>query len=145
MKINLSNEQYKTLMKIVYLGNYMVNGSRIDDEVIKEFEDIEQYIFSFYKDFQLDSWIEKSDKYNQLFPTSELEDEVLDYIHDYDDECFWEGLVSNLARKDFINQYGLEKINKMSIEERINKEQPFLDKYYAEIEKNDLKNIGIKN
>ena len=123
MKINLSNKQYKSLMKIVFLGNYMVNGPRLHDEAIEEFEDIKQYIFSFYKDFQLENWIEKSDKHNELFATSELEDEVMAFINDYDDECFWDELINRLGRKDFINHYGENNILKMSIEERIEKEE----------------------
>lgn len=144
MKINFTNTQFKTLMKIVFLGNHIVNGPRVDDEIIKEFNDIEQYIYSFHKDFKLDNWIEKSIEYNEFFPTSELEDEVMDYIEFYDDDVFHEELIYNLGRRDFFNQYGEENIQKMDLKERIEKEQPFIDKYYKEILYNGIKNIIIK-
>jgi len=44
MKINFTNTQSKTLMKIVFLGNHIVNSPRLNEETIKEFLDIEQYI-----------------------------------------------------------------------------------------------------
>jgi len=131
-------------MKIVFLGNHIVNGPRVDDEMIKEFNDIEQYIYSFHKDFKLDNWIEKSKDDNEFFPTSELEDEVMDYIEFYDDDVFHDELIYSLGRRDFFNQYGEENIQKMDLKERIKKEQPFIDKYYKEILNNGIKNIIIK-
>jgi len=145
MKINFSNAQFKALMKIVFLGNHIVNGPRVDDEIIKEFKEIEQYIYSFHNDFKLDNWIDKNKVDIEFFPTSELEDEVMDYIEFYDDDVFHEELIYNLGRRDFINQYGEENIQKMDLKERIEKEHPFIEKYYNEIEKNNLKNIGINS
>jgi hypothetical protein len=123
----------------------MVNGPRLMDERIKEFDDLEQYIYSYYKDYQLDDWIEKSADNNQLFPSQAFEDEVMNFIDDYDSETFFDELVHNLARRDFINQYSEDIILKMDIKERIEKEHPFIEKYYNEIEKNNLKNIGINS
>lgn len=143
MKINFTNKKYKTLCKLIFLGSHMVNGPRLIDERLKEFDDLEQHVYSFYKEYQLDNWIEKSTDDNQFFPTIEFEDEVVEYIDSYDNETFIDELIHNLARRDFIKHYGENKILEMDLKEKIEKEQPFIDKYYDELEKNDLKNIGI--
>jgi len=122
----------------------MVNGIRLIDERVKEFDDLEQYLYSFYQDYQLDDWIEKGKERNELFPTKVFEDEVMEFIEEYDQECFIDELIHNLARRDFILRYGEEAIAKMDFKERIKKEHPFIETYFDEIEKNDLKNIGIK-
>jgi hypothetical protein len=62
------------LIDIDHAGNTMINGIRNRDELIKEYEELEQYIFSFAKDFVLEDLIE------------------------YDDYVFWQELAGNLAR-----------------------------------------------
>ena len=136
MEIEFTKEQFERLLKIVYLGNWLVNAihsGRKDDEHIKEFDEIEQYIFSFAKDFGLEKYVEFDEKLQEFFPIGELEEELQKFVDEYDNEVFWEELISRLARSDFIREYGKEAINKMSLEERIEKEFPF--------EKNTAKNF----
>ena len=143
MKINLTNKQYRSLLKLVFLGDFMVNGPRNYDERVKEFDEIEQYLYSFYKDFQLENCIEKFKEDGCYYATKAFEDELTDYISDYDDMCFIDELIHQLGRRDFLNKYGEDAVGRMSIEERIKKEQPFLDVYSDEIDDNDIENIGI--
>lgn len=49
-----------------------------------------------------------------------------------------------LARRDFVRMYGHKAIEKMDLMEKINKEQPFLEKYWDEIEKYGLDRLMIK-
>lgn len=46
MEISLTKEQYEDLIKIVYLGTWMVNAFRTDDRIEKyeEFEDIKRLL-----------------------------------------------------------------------------------------------------
>jgi len=148
MKIRLTKKQYKNLLKLVYLGNWMVNSIRSGnegDKRIKKYDEIEQYIFSFAKKAGLEKYIEFDKEFNQFFPTLEFEEntDVSKYIQDYEEEVFWEELVLRLARRDFIRKYGRTAILKMNLEERIAKEYPFEKKYRKEIEKNGLKNLEI--
>ena len=77
MKIKLTKKQYKNLLKLVYLGNWMVNSIRSGnegDERIKKYDEIEQYIFSFAKEAGLKKYIEFDKEFNQFFPTPEFEE-----------------------------------------------------------------------
>src|SRR3989338_3695271 len=38
-------EQFKTLLRMIYIANTVANGHR-DEEILKEYDDLEQYIFS---------------------------------------------------------------------------------------------------
>ena len=148
MKINFTKKQFETLIKMVYMGNWVVNGVRSGakgDEFIKEYADFEQYIYSFVKDFDLGNLAEYHEKYKEFFPTRELEEsEVRDLIDYYDEESFWEELINRLAERDFAREYGAENIIKMSVKERIEKDHRFLGKYYDEIENNGLENLEVK-
>ena len=50
MKINFTKKQYETLLKAVYLGNWMVSSTS-DEPEGNQFDELEEYVFSFAKDF----------------------------------------------------------------------------------------------
>ena len=148
MEIKLTKEQYENLLKLVYLGNWMVNAIRSGaegDEQIEKYNEIEQYIFSFAKKFGLEKYIEFDEKYNQFFPTRELEQnpEVEKYLQDYNEEIFWQELAERLGTRDFVRKYSKEAIEKMDPEERFLKHQEFIIKYEEEFEKNGIENLEI--
>lgn len=145
MKINFTKKQYEDLVKLVYLGTWMVNAHRTDDRVAK-YEELEQYILSFYKNFVMENFILIDEELKRFFPTKEFEEEtdVEQYIDEYNNDIFWEELIDRLARRDFIREYGEENLLKMPWEERFGKEQPFIDKYDEEFEKNGIENLDIK-
>ena len=148
MEIKLTKEQYKNLLKLVYLGNWMINAIRSGtkgDERIKKYDEIEQYIFSFAKDAGLEKYIEYDEKLKKFFPTSEFEEdpEIEQYREDYEEEVFWQELADRLGTRDFIKEYGQEAIKKMSQKERFLKREEFIIKYEEEFEKNGLANLEI--
>ena len=113
MEIKFTKEQYENLMKLVYLGNWMINAIRTDDRV-KKYDEIKHYIFSFAKDAGLDRYIDYDEKSGKYYPSIELEEdaEIEQYMDDYNDENFWEELIHNLARRDLIEVYGKDAIKK---------------------------------
>ena len=146
MKINFTKKQYEDLVKLIHLGTWMINAHRTDD-IVEKYEDLEQYILSFYKDFGIEKFIEFDKELNKFFPTREFEEDtdVEQYIDEYNNDIFWEELIDRLARRDFIREYGEDKVLKMTWEERFEKEQPFIDKYDEEFEKNGIENLDIKD
>lgn len=145
MEIKFTKEQYENLMKLVYLGNWMVNAIRTDDRVEK-YDELKHYIFSFAKDAGLDRYIDYDEKSGKYYPSIELEQdaEIEQYMDDYNDENFWEDLIHNLARRDLIEAYGEDAIKKMSLGELFEKEEPFIEKYADEVETHGIKNLVIK-
>lgn len=145
MKIEFTKDQYESLIKLVYLGNWMINAIRVDDR-IKKFDDLEQYIYSSAKEIGLDKYIEYDTKLKKFFPTKDFEEnsEVSQYMDEYDNEAFWDGLVDRLARRDFIREYREEAIRKMSWQDRMEKESPFIEKYEEEFEKYGIDRLEIK-
>src|SRR3989344_8946192 len=113
-KIELTKEQFLTLMKVVYLGNWMANANRTggkDDPNVKEYEEISDYIFSLASRFDLEKYIsheaEDGDKY---FLTNEFEEKTdVHRLHeDYDEETFWDELPERLGERDFYRMYSKE-------------------------------------
>lgn len=144
-KIEFTKAQYENLIKLVYLGNWMINAIRTDD-IVKKYDDVEQHIYSFAKDVGLDKYIEFDSELNKFFPTKELEEdeEMEKYREEYDDEIFWDEITDRLARRDFIRKYGENAIKKMTWKERSGKECPFIEKYEREFAKHGIENLEIK-
>lgn len=100
IKIEFTKAQYENLIKLLYLGNWMINAIRTDD-IVKKYDDVEQHIYSFAKDVGLNQYIEFDSELNKFFPTTELEEdeEMEKYREEYDDE-----ITDRLARRDFIRK-----------------------------------------
>lgn len=144
MKINFTKKQYESLIKLIYLGEWVVNAHRVDDRV-RELEELEQYVLSFYKDFGMERYITFDEDLKKFFTTTDFEDisKVNDYIDDYNDNTFWDELIFRLARRDLIERYGEEAVMNMDWEERMSKEEVFIEEYEDEFEKNGIKNLVI--
>lgn len=123
MKINFTKKQYEQLIKLVYLGNWMANAIR-SDRTYKEFDDLESYILSFSKNFNLEKFAElDSNSDGRYYPTSNLEDDptITKLLEEYDEETFWEELTDRLTAREFAKKYTKAQVKKM------NQKQHFLN------------------
>ena len=139
--VKFTKEQYENLLKLIYLGDWLVNSFRI--ERITEFENIENHLYSQAKDFGLDKLVVIDAETQTYFPASSLEEAVTHFIEEYDEDNFWGELCRKLGQRDFVRQYGQDAIQKMKLDEMFQKEAEFIHKYAEEFEKNGLKNLEI--
>lgn len=150
-EITLTKKQFLTLLKTVYLGNWLANAIRTgrpDDKHIKEYEDMEDYIFSFAKQFGYTKYVHEDDAYKgKYFPTRDFEEDLNlhELIQEYDEESFWEELPDRLGQRDFHRKYTSREISNMNQEERFTKLCECIEEWQEEIYKNGLENISIKN
>lgn len=146
MKINFTKKQYLALLKLAYLGNWLANASRLPDEQIKEYEEAEDYIFSFTKEFGYDRYVDhEPEDGGKYYPTRYFEEETDVEIlrEDYNNETFWEEAADRFGDRDFIKKYGKEKIKKMDRDERFIKRMECEEKYEKEFEENGIDNFEI--
>jgi hypothetical protein len=116
MKIELSEHQYRKLVELVYLGNWMANSTKINEEEDKEYEEIEQYIFSYSKGIDMKNLIEFESKFKEYFPTRTFEESLDSIINSYDDFNFWQELSGRLAKRDLFREIGPVSKKPMIIE-----------------------------
>lgn len=144
--IELTKKQFEVLLKIVYLGNWMVNAYRTKD-IKKDYENIESLIFSLAPKFGFAKYMdhEQSDG-ARYYPTGYFEEETdVSKLHDeYDEENFWDELAERLGERDFFEKYSKGEIEKMSRDERFTKMYECIDAYSDELERLGLERIRIK-
>jgi len=146
MKIEFTKKQFKSLLKLAYLGNWMANANRTDD-MIKEYEDLEDYIFSFAKDFGFKKYVDDEDAdQGKFFPTRLFEEntDVSKLHEEYDDATFWDEIIDRLTDRDFFRKYGVDKIKKMDRNERWEKLFEFEKKYADEFRKYGIERLEIR-
>lgn len=146
MQIEFSKEQYKTLLKLVYLGNWMANAHRTED-FEEDMEKLEHYIFSFAKDFGFEKYVDSENVGDgEFYPTRKFEEKsgVYDLHEDYDEENFWEEIISRLGERDCIRKYGAENIKKMSRMEWFEKLSDCEQEWADEMEKYGVNRLEVK-
>jgi len=149
-KIELSKEQFKTLLKVVYLGNWLANANRNGnpgDPYLEEYRTIENYIFSFAKQFGLGEYVDEEEAASgNFYPTRIFEEEpdIQKIIKEYDEETFWDELIDHLGDRDFFRHYSEDEIQKMSQNERLKKLYKFIDKWADEIDKYGIERLKIE-
>ncbi len=143
MKIECTKEEYKALLDMVYAGNILLNGMRSKEEKLKNYSDLEQWIFSNAKSYELDDVVEYDEEYEEYVPTQSYEEEdINEYIDEYETRVFWEELIMRLARRDALNYAGDvdQDITKAALREMQDKLE---DKYEEEVEANGIMNLKV--
>ena len=143
--IEFTNEQYLALMKAVYLGNWVANAYRIDDTK-KEYEAIEDYIFSFAPKFGLARFMDhEAADGDRYYPTRAFEEETdVHELHDeYDEETVWDELAEWLGERDFFKRYSEAEIEAMSREAYFIKKSECVAVYEKEFERHGIERVRI--
>ncbi len=140
MKIEFTKEQYENLIKLVHVGNYIINGTRMEDEEVTQYNELENYVNKFAKDFELSNLVVEED--GEFYPSEELlgSEELEAYMEEYTDEIFWDELADRLAVKAILGGYDDEALEKMTTEEQF-----FLRMYVAEQFEGEFEEAGLEN
>ena len=147
MKINITKKEYRLLLDILYLGDWMLTAHDQKEMPEKEkHQDVIQKFYSYAEEMGYGNLIEADKTLNRYYETREYEDtsEVDEIIENYNNATFWEELVPRLAMRDAEETEGSGAINKMSPEERIRLLHPMEEQYHEEFMANDLTNLKIK-
>lgn len=142
MKVELSADQFRALMELVYLGDWMANAGRLPDQQITRFEEVQQHVFSLAGRFGLGHSVEFDARSGEFYPTREYEEAMEEYIAEYDNETFWEELIHRLADRDLFSEYG-EAITAMTIEQHMAKRDPLVERYEREFEEHGIERLSI--
>jgi len=146
MQLEISKDEYKTLIEMIYIADWVIHAHKIEEKpATKKYKGLIQKIYSYAEKFGFKNLIEYDEKFKEYFPSSEFEEgEYMEYIDEYNNDTFWDELIERLVVRDVIRQEGEKKYYNMNFEERITKEDPFREKYYAEFIENGLENVEVK-
>ncbi len=138
MNINFTKEQYETLLKMVQLG-FWVTSSNEDTSDQHAFSDMEQYVMSFAKEFDVEG-VEYDGQYGVYDITIERERELHGAIDAYEDMVFWDKLAYYLARRDFKAEMTRQPLEEDAAFQRLLELE---EEYHQYFEKHGLEQVII--
>lgn len=139
VKLEFTNEDYRKLIELAYLGEWMVN-SQHDPEFQDEAADkLMQQLLGAH---QLDN-IDLDAETGEYFMKSDWTDRLFDeYILDYDDHTFWDELTERLALRDLARDRGVEG-DEVNRDDDLIALRPIEESYRQELEEHGLDRLDI--
>lgn len=134
MQIEMTEKEFRRLLDIVYVGNWILNSTRGDDR-IEDYDHVENRIFSYCEKLGFKELYAKlGDAY---LPSAAFEaGGIQEAIADYEDTVFFEILAEELARRDMqFEPIGPENFGELTTR---------IDEYIQEFEQNGMDNIVLE-
>ena len=133
MNIELTELQFRRLLDMAYIGNWVLNSTRGADR-FSDYDEVENRLFSYCQTCGMNSLTFFNDgKYE---PSAAYENGgIHEAIADYEDSIFFEILAEELARRDM----DFEPISPENFTELTNR----IDEYIEEFEQNGIDNISL--
>ena len=141
MNVNLSPEEYRKLIELAYLGEWMIN-SHHDPEF--EDEDAGRIVQKLLAATPLDE-ISQDEETGEYYMSSDWTTHLLEsYIADYDDHVFWDELTERLAARDLAISRGvrMEDINR---DDDVLELRPIEETYRIELEERGIERLKLKD
>ena len=133
MKIELTEQQFRYLLDLVYIGNWVINSTRENDR-IKEYDQVESQVFSHCLQHKMSKLVELYQ--GELIPSRAFADGgIHEAIESYEDVIFYEILAEEMALRDLDGE-PLTHENSTALMERI-------DTYMSEFSQHGTDNISV--
>ena len=133
MEIKLTEKQFRRLLDLVYIGNWVLNSTRGDDR-IRQYDEVESLIFSHCLSHGMASLTELYE--GELIPSRAFaEGGIHEAIMAYEDVTFFEILAQELALRD-MDDPPITPENYDEVMER-------MGVYLMEFEQNGTDNISV--
>ena len=133
MELNLTEKQFRRLLDLVYIGNWVLNSTRGDDR-IREYDEVESQVFAHCLDHGMAKLVELYD--GELIPSRAFADGgIHEAIEHYEDIVFYEILAEELALRDMDG----EPLTRENYGELMNR----IDAYLSEFDEHGTDNISV--
>lgn len=135
MDMKLTTKQFRRLLDMVYIGNWVLNSTRGEDR-IKDYDEVESLLFEKAKNEGMPVLAEEY--LGEIIPSRAFaEGGIHEAIIDYENNVFFEILAEDLARRD-MDDVPIDESNYDELTRRI-------DAYIDEFEQHGTDNIVIEN
>ena len=133
MKLELTTKQFRRLLDMAYIGNWILNSTRGDDR-FKDYDEVESLLFAKAREEGMGVLAE--DWQGEVVPSRAFaEGGIHEAIMEYENNVFFDILAEDLARRD-MEDASIDQNNYEELSSRI-------DAYIAECEEHGTDNILV--
>ena len=134
MEIKMTEKQFRRLLDLVYIGNWILNSTRGDDR-IRQYDEVESLVFSQCLAHGMEPLTELYQ--GQLIPSQAFaEGGIHEAIMAYEDTMFFEILAQELALRDMDSD--------APTPENVDELRERMDTYLGEFEQHGTDNITVE-
>lgn len=135
MNIQLTNKEFRRLLDLVYIGNWVLNSTRGEDR-IPDYDELESKLFSLCEGTPMAQLVENF--HGVKVPSQAFNDGgIHEAIADYEDAVFYDILAEELARRDM----DYPEIDDENYDELVNR----METYISEFEAHGADNIVVES
>ncbi|MEQ2456715.1 hypothetical protein [Flavonifractor hominis] len=133
MKLELTTKQFRRLLDMAYIGNWILNSTRGDDR-FRDYDEVESLLFAKAREEGMGVLAE--DWQGEVVPSRAFtEGGIHEAIMEYENNVFFDILAEDLARRD-MDDAPIDESNYEELASRI-------DAYIAEFEEHGTDNILV--
>ena len=133
MNLELTDQQFRYLLDLVYIGNWVMNSTRESDR-IKEYDQLESFLFSQCLRAKMPSLVEFYQ--GEMVPSKAFADGgIHEVIESYEDTAFYEILAEEMALRDMEGE-PLTRENYDQLLQRI-------DRYMLEFDQHGTDHVSV--
>ncbi len=146
MQIELTKEEYKTLLRSIDVASFVygVMGDMVDEKYKKQSKEIENLtdkVLEKADEYGVSEFVENFDGKNIL--SDDYSNEILYDVTEYEEYSFWDNLARKLAIKEMQQKYSQEEREKMEEVEFVSEVWELEEKYYKILEKSGIENFEL--
>ena len=124
MQIELTNKEFRRLLDMVYIGNWILNSTREENDRIGDYDQIEEKLFSLCRENGMDVLCEQYR--GHTLPSRAYNDGgIHEAIVAYEDAVFYDILAEELARRDM----DYPEITDKNYAELVSRMEEYLDEF----------------
>ncbi len=135
MHIELTAKEFRRLLDMVYIGNWILNSTRGDDR-FEDYDHVESKLFALCRRHGMSALVERwegEDIPSQAFADGGIHEAIMDY----EDTVFFEILAEELARRDM----GYVEVSSSNYDELVSR----MDDYIAEFEESGTDHLVLND
>ena len=135
MNIELTEKEFRRLLDLVYVGNWILNSTRQEDDRFEDYDRLQEKLFALCSKHGMKALAEHY--MGHCFPSKAYEDGgIHEAIADYEDAVFFDILAEELARRD-LGCLDSEPADYTELNAR-------MDEYMDEFEKSCVENLVLE-
>ena len=134
MNIEMTEKEFRRLLDLVYVGNWVLNSARGDDR-FEDYDNLQEKLFALCPEHGMRALITRW--YGHVFPSPAYENGgIHEAIADYEDAVFFDILAEELARRDLEGGDTLPETDPELMAR--------IEEYYSEFEANGIDHLIIE-
>ena len=134
MTIELTNKEFRRLLDMVYIGNWILNSARGNDR-FADYDNLQEKLFSLCPKEGMEALVDII--YGRALPSRAYEEGgIHEAIADYEDAVFFDILAEELARRDMQSE-GLSQEDETEVNRRV-------EEYFDEFEQHGIDNLRVE-